>query len=186
MLSNSIRRILVASGLTVATSFMTVLSASATGADSTGKFSGSVDPSCAVAVDFPNNATAPKAYSKTAYSGSGAGGVQMLGSSQDAEFNCNSDTVDVSATVSVTKPAAPTNATALDATHTATLTNVTIIGESDQQANQTSLTGDSWGTDGQGNIQIRIVSEWSTSSGGGEELLSGAYSATFVVTVTPN
>ena len=189
MLSNSIRRILVASGLTVATSFMTVLSASATttGANSTGKFSESVDPSCAVAVDFPDNATAPKAYTKTAYSGSGAGGVRILTSSQEAEFNCNSDTVDVSATVSVTKPAAPTNATALAATHTATLTNVTIIGETAQQTDPTSLTGASWGTDTQGNIKIGIQSVWAANStSSGEELLSGAYSATFVVTVTPN
>ena len=188
MLSNTFRRILVASGLTVATSFMTVLSASATttGAGSTGRFSGSIDPSCAVAVDFPDNAT-PKTYSQTAYSGSGAGGVSQLTSSQEAEFNCNSDTVDVSATVSVTKPAAPTNAAALAATHTATLSSITVGGESDVQTNPTSLTGASWKTDTQGNIKIGIQSTWQKNTTlDGEELLNGSYSATFVVTVTPN
>ena len=189
MLSNTFRRILVASGLTVATSFMTVLSASAitTGANSTGKFAGSIDPSCAVIANFPENAIAPKAYTKTAYSGSGDGGVSQLTSSQEAEFNCNSDTIDVSATVSVTKPANPSNATALAAEHQATLSSMAGGGESDSQPNPTSLTGASWKTDSQGNIKIGIQSTWQKNTNlDGEELLNGPYSATFVVTVTPN
>lgn len=189
MLSTTLRRILAASGITVATSLMTVLSASAapTTANSVAGFTGTIDPSCAVATDFTNNATSKLTYTPTAYTGSGAGGVSKLSANQNATFNCNSDTVGVSTDVALTQPTAPTNATLLAGTHTTTITgsNDAANTANADGAGTAVVTGTSWKTDTQGNIGINVKSEWNPQAGG-QELLDGTYTAVATVTVTPN
>jgi hypothetical protein len=189
MLSTTLRRVLVASGLTVATSFMTALSASAapTTANSTAGFTGTIDPSCAVDTAFTNNATTKLTYTPTAYTGSGAGGVSKLAANQSAVFNCNSNTVGVSTDVALTQPTAPTNATLLAGTHTTTIQNANKVADKANAdgAGTALVTGTGWITDTLGNISINVKSEWNPQAGG-EELLDGVYTAVATVTVTPN
>lgn len=189
MLSTSLRRILVASGLTIATSFMTALSASAapTTANSTAGFTGTIDPSCAVQTGFANNATSKLAYTPSAYAGSGAGGVLKLSANQSAVFNCNSDTVGVSTDVALTQPTAPANATLLAGTHTTTIANANLVTDTANAngAGTAKVTGTGWVTDTQGNISINVLSEWNPQATG-QELLDGVYTAVATVTVTPN
>jgi hypothetical protein len=190
VLSNSIRRILVASGLTVATSFMTAFSASAgtitTAANSTPYFAGTVDPSCAVASNFFGNSTGnANTYTKTAFIGSGAGGVSQLQASDTANFNCNSDTVGVSAVVTTTTPTAPVNATALAGAHTVVVTSLVDNTQTATKTGNGTATGTAWKTTIQGNIGVSVQSTWAPQSPG-EELLDGTYLANVAVTVTPN
>lgn len=183
MLSNSIRRILVASGLTVATSFMTVLSASA--ADSTAGFTGTIDPSCAVSLGFTNTGANKLAYDEVPYAGSGAGGIERLYSNQEASFNCNTESVVVTTDVTTTQVfPAGTPGDLLEGIHTTTVTSNNDVQDSDFGYGDVVLTGNDWETDNQGNITITVESEWDPSLG--EELLAGTYTATAVVTVTPN
>ena len=189
MLSTTLRRVLAASGIAVATSLMTALSASATPttANSEAGFTGTIAPSCAVATDFANNATSKLAYTPTAYAGSGAGGVLKLSANQSATFNCNSDTVGVSTDVALTQPTAPANATLLAGIHTTTITNANKAADTAYAngAGTAKVTGTGWVTDTNGNISINVKSEWNPQSGG-EELLNGTYTAVATVTVTPN
>lgn len=189
MLSTTLRRVLVASGLTIATSFITALSASAakTTANSTAGFTGTIDPSCAVKVDFPNAASSKLGYTKSAYAGSGAGSVLKLSANQNATFDCNSDTVNVSADVTLTQPTAPANATAIVGVHTTTISNANTGATDTANANGAGnalVTGSNWITDPNGNIVINVASEWNPTIG--EELLDGTYTAVVKVTVTPN
>ncbi|BBC23737.1 hypothetical protein [Pseudanabaena sp. ABRG5-3] len=190
MLSITLRRVLVASGLAVTTSFMTALSASAapTTANATAGFTGTIDPSCAVQTDFTNNAANKLAYTADAYTGSGSGGVLKLSANQSAVFNCNSVSVGVSTDVTLTQPtAAATPGALLVGIHKTTITGANNVANT---ANATGsgtalVTGTAWDTDNQGNISINVASEWNPQSGG-QELLNGIYTAVATVTVTPN
>ncbi len=189
MLSTTLRRVLVASGIAVTASFMTVLSVSAapTTANSTAGFTGTIDPSCAVDTDFTNDAANKMTYTATPYGGSGAGGVSKLSANQNATFNCNSDTVNVSTDVTLTQPTTPTNATLLEGVHTTTIANNN-SGADTANANgggPATVTGTNWVTDTQGNIIINVKSEWNPQATG-QELLDGTYTAVATVTVTPN
>ncbi|TYQ30937.1 hypothetical protein [Pseudanabaena sp. UWO310] len=188
MLSNAFRRILIASGFAIATSFMAALSASAapTTASSTTYFTGTVDPSCAVSTDFTGNTSGTaNTYTKTAYAGSGAGGVLQLQASDTVAFNCNSDTVGVSAVVVTTPPTAPVNATLLAGVHTALVTSTVDGTQNTTQTGNGTATGSAWKTDTQGNIGATVQSTWNPTAGG-QELLDGTYLANVAVTVTPN
>lgn len=177
MPSTSIRRILIASGFTIATSFMTALSASATGS----ALSGSVTPSCQMVTGL----TATDAYTPTAGSGNFSGGVTKLEKSDSASFNCNTDTVGVTAVVTTTTPTAPSNATALAGVHTVLLSNSNDNGTTTATATgNATATGTAWITNSNGDITVNLVSTWNPTSG--EELLAGSYSADIVVSVTPN
>ncbi|MTJ14331.1 hypothetical protein FJR11_17450 [Anabaena sp. UHCC 0187] len=156
--------------------------ATPTTANSTAGFTGTVDPSCAVATAF-TSATA-NAYTKTAYAGSGAGGTLQLSASDTAAFNCNSDTVGVSAVVTATPPTAPTNATLLAGVHTTTLSSDT-ANTAATGTGTTTVAPTGWKTDTQGNIAITVQSTWDPTATG-QELLDGTYTAVAVVTVTPN
>lgn len=190
MLSTTLRRVLVASGIAVTTSFMTVLSASAapTTASAAAGFTGTIDPSCAVQTDFTNTATSKLGYTADAYAGSGAGGVLKLSANQSAVFNCNSVSVGVSTDVALTQPAAAaTPGAKLVGIHKTTITGANNILNT---ANATGagiakVTGTAWDTDDQGNISINVASEWNPQVGG-QELLDGIYTAVATVTVTPN
>lgn len=188
MLSTSLRRILIASGFTIATSFMTVLSASAlpVTANSTTYFTGTIDPSCAVATAFTGNAVgAANAYTATPYTGSGTGGVSKLETSDTVAFNCNSDTVGVSALVVTTPPTAPVNATLLAGVHTALVTSTIDATQTATLDGDGTATGTAWKTSNQGNISATVKSTWNPTATG-EELLGGNYLANVAVTVTPN
>ena len=152
-------------------------------AESTTGFTGTIDPSCAVATGFTSSTNA---YDKTAYSSSGTGGVSKLEKTDQASFNCNSDTVNVSAAVTTNQPTNPTNATLLQGVHTTTLTNQNTTPTA-QTANGIGATvaATSWRTDTQGNIGITVKSTWDPTTGG-QELLDGTYTANAIVTVTPN
>ena len=152
--------------------------ATPTTASSTAGFTGTIDPSCTVSTGF---ASTPNAYIETNYVGSG--GASKLETSDNAQFNCNSDTVNVSAAVTTTQPTNPTNATAIVGVHTTTLTNENATA---QTANGTgaTVTATSWRTDTQGNIEIELKSTWDPASG--QELLTGTYTANATLTVTPN
>ncbi len=191
MLYNSIRRILVASGLTVATSFMTAFSASAsTTANSTTYFTGTVQPSCSVSANFTGNTSGgANTYTKTDYGASGAGGVSKLETSDNVSFNCNSDTVNVSAVVVTTPPPVPANATLLAGVHTALLTNGVDVGQTITQNGNGVGSDTGWKTDNQGNIGVTVKSTWNPTTVlgvPGQELLAGGYNANVQVTVTPN
>jgi hypothetical protein len=73
--------------------------AAPTTAESTTGFTGTIDPSCTVSTSFVSTANA---YSETNYNGSG--GASKLEASDNAAFNCNSDTVNVTAAVTITQP----------------------------------------------------------------------------------
>jgi hypothetical protein len=186
LLSNSIRRILVASGLTVATSFMAAFSASAsTTANSTTYFTGTVDPSCAVSANFTGNTSGTaNTYTKTAFTSSGAGGVLKLETSDTVQLNCNSDTVGVSAVVVTTTPTAPVNATALAGVHTVLVTNTIDATQTATKTGDGTATGTAWKTTTIGNMGVTVKSTWNPVTG--EELLDGTYLANIQVTVTPN
>ncbi|AFW96002.1 hypothetical protein FJR06_07615 [Dolichospermum sp. UHCC 0352] len=150
-------------------------------ASSTTGFTGTIDPSCAVSAGF--NSSTSNAYAKTTYSSSGAGGVLRLETSDTAQFNCNSDTVNVSAVVTATPPTAPVNATALAGVHTTTLSST---GNTDATGTgSTTVAPTNWKTNLQGNIGITVKSTWNPTVDG-QELLDGTYTAVAVVTVTPN
>lgn len=155
--------------------------ATPTTASSTTGFTGNIAPSCTVSTGF---ASTPNAYTETNYVGSG--GASQLETSDEAEFNCNSDTVNVSAAVTTTQPTNPTNATAIVGVHTTTLTNQNAT-PSIQTATGTgaTVTGNSWRTDTQGNIGIELTSTWDPAASG-QELLTGTYTANATLTVTPN
>jgi hypothetical protein len=180
MLSASLRRILIASGFTIATSFMTVLSPAAAieTASSTTSFTGTIDPSCAVSSGFIGGIS----YVPTDYTDSGKG-ASKLETMDMVSFNCNSDTVNVSAAVTTTTPTPPSNATSLVGSHTASVTNTVNTGQNTYQAGDGTATGTGWHTDTEGNIQLAVVSTWTSN---GEELLAGGYEANVQVTVTPN
>ncbi|ALB42537.1 hypothetical protein AA650_20620 [Anabaena sp. WA102] len=156
--------------------------AATTTAESTTGFTGTIDPSCAVATGFTSSTS--NAYTATGYAGSGTGGVQKLETSDTASFNCNSDTVNVSAVVTATPPTAPSNATSLAGVHTTTLSsdpaNANATG-----TGSTTVAPTNWKTNAQGNIGITVRSTWNPATGG-QELLDGTYTAVAIVTVTPN
>ena len=156
--------------------------AAATTASSTTGFTGTIDPSCAVSAGF--NSSTSNAYAKTTYSSSGDGGVSKLETSDTAQFNCNSDTVNVSAVVTATPPTAPSNATSLAGVHTTTLSSDTANADA-TGTGSTTVAPTNWKTNLQGNIGITVKSTWNPATGG-QELLDGTYTATAVVTVTPN
>jgi len=103
-----------------------------------------------------------------------SGGPKSISSSDSATFDTNSDTVGVTSTLALTQPPTPVNATALVGVHSTTYSangGTPVVG----LANTTLPTN----TDG--DITITLTSTWT----GGEDLLSGPYSAAYVVTVTP-
>ena len=155
--------------------------AAPTTAESTTGFTGTIDPSCAVATGFTSSTNA---YDKTAYSSSGTGGVSMLEKTDQASFNCNSDTVNVSAVVTATPPTAPSNATSLAGVHTTTLSSDT-ANTNATGTGSTTVATTNWKTTNQGNIGITVKSTWNPATDG-QELLDGIYTAVAVVTVTPN
>ncbi len=154
--------------------------ASSTVNSSTG-FTANIAPSCTVSTAFASNSNT---YAKTDYVSSG--GTLKLEASDNAQFNCNSDTVNVSAAVTTTQPTNPTNATAIVGVHTTTLTNQNATPTA-QTANGTgaTVTANSWRTDTQGNIGIELKSTWDPATNG-QELLTGTYTANATLTVTPN
>ncbi|MBO1050119.1 MAG: hypothetical protein HEQ10_21545 [Dolichospermum sp. DEX182a] len=156
--------------------------AATTTAESTTGFTGTIDPSCAVATPFTSSTS--NAYTATGYAGSGTGGVSKLETSDTASFNCNSDTVNVSAVVTATPPTAPTNATSLAGVHTTTLSSDT-ANTNATGTGSTTVAPTNWKTTTQGNIDITVKSTWNPTTGG-QELLDGNYTAVAVVTVTPN
>ncbi|MBO1064463.1 MULTISPECIES: hypothetical protein [Nostocales] len=151
-------------------------------ASSTTGFTGTIDPSCAVATGFASSTS--NAYAKTTYSSSGAGGVLRLETSDTAQFNCNSDTVNVSAAVTATPPTAPVNATSLAGVHTTTLSSDTANANA-TGTGSTTVAPTNWKTNLQGNIGITVRSTWNPTVDG-QELLDGTYTAVAIVTVTPN
>ena len=180
MLSTSIRRILIASGFTVATSFMTVLSASANTVTSNTGFTGAVAPSVAIVTDFTGK-TVAKTYTPTTYAPSG--GVSQLQATDTISFNSNSDTLGVTATIVATPPTAPTNATALVGVHS------TLINSNVGTENITATaTAQNFITDTQGNLTLAVRSTWLPQAGG-QELFnsgSGTYAATVGLSVVAN
>ncbi len=159
--------------------------ANASGVGGTAYFSGDIAASCGVTVDFTSTSGTPNTYDKTSYASSG--GTSKLDKSENTTINCNSDTVDVTATVIATPPTAPANATLLEGVHTATITggndatNDTMNGDGSTTLNSASP----WKTDNQGNIVISVKSTWNPSSGG-QELFEGNYLANVALSVTPN
>jgi len=186
MLSTTLRRVLATSGIAVATSLMTALSASAsTTANSSAYFTGTIAPSCAIDADFTGKSSgSANSYTPTPYTSSG--GVSKLETSDTITFNCNSDAVTVTGTVTPTPPTAPQNATALVGVHTALITSTV---DNTQNATKTGSGAPTfatpWKTDAQGNIGITVKSTWNPQSGG-QELFTGTYTAQVDITVTPN
>jgi hypothetical protein len=184
MLSTSLRRILIASGFTIATSFMTALTASAQTAKTAtlpAGFMATIAPSCSAGTP----SLASPFYTPSPYIGSG--GVLKLSASQIVAFNCNSSTVNVSAVVTLNTTLSGLTQNAAIATHKTKITNVNSPSNTATFNGSGTLTATSWGTDpaNSGDISINVESEW-TPQTGGQELLSGTYNATIEVTVTPN
>lgn len=184
MLSTSLRRILIASGFTIATSFMTALTASAQTATLPAAFMATIAPSCSPGAPF--NLASPF-YTPSPYIGSG--GVLKLSASQIVAFNCNSSTVNVSAVVTLNTTLSGLTQNAAIATHKTKITNVNSPSNTATFNGSGTLTATGWGTatalPNSGDISINVESEW-TPQTGGQELLSGIYNATIEVTVTPN
>ena len=186
MLSNSIRRILIASGFTVATSFMTVLSASANTVTPTAGFTATVNPSVAITTPF-SSATAI-AYTETPFTTSGSGGVAQLTKTESVVFNSNSNTLSVTAVLTATPSTqASTNATKLAGVHALLIANTTanLASPDSQTITGTNATVTPFKTDPNGNMTLAVTSTWNPSNGG-EELLSGTYTAIVALTVVAN
>lgn len=137
-------------------------------ATSTATFTGTVAPSCTVTTPF----AASTGYLIAGLIGP-SGGPTEIEATSDAVFNCNSDTLSITAVGTPVPPTAPTNATSIEGTHAFTyeLDNALI-----------SLPQTAAASDTSGNASITVRSTWT----GGEDLLSGTYGATSVVTVTAN
>lgn len=141
-------------------------------ASSTASFSGTVAPSCTTTTEF----TVPGGYASIsgALPGPSGGPTAITLTSNAAIFDCNSNTLNISAVETATPPLV-TSAIDIVGTHafayklnTAALT---LLGGS-ATAN----------ADTNGDASITVQSTWT----GGEDLLSGPYSATSIVTVTAN
>lgn len=174
MLHTPIRRILIVSGLTIATSFITVLSASANTATGSAGFSATVAAAVAVTTPF----TGASSYDVTTYTASG--GNSKLEKSDTIVFNSNTDTLGVTATVTATPPTAPANATALVGVHSTLISSN--VGSETITATATAR---DFVTDSQGNLTLTVRSTWATQNAG-EELFRGAYAATVALSVVAN
>jgi hypothetical protein len=142
----------------------------AAGADSTATFGAAVAPSCTVG-------TAYATFSGTEYAQTGAagpsGGSVAITANKTAAFDCNSNTVNITTTPTLTQPT-PGSATAIIGNHNYTVTvNGTL---------QTLTGGNASGvaTDVNGDVSVQVGSTWT----GGEDLLSGTYRADVALTVT--
>lgn len=161
-------------------------------ANTTANFSGNVPGSCSTQTPFLPN---PKPYSRT---GTGpSGGRKVLSANVSALFNCNTDTVNVSANVTTLASPQFTNATNLDlksnsssigSDHTV---SIAVIGgptlTSGATVNTTGvipLDDTVSETDTNGNVNINLVSTFTSNlANGGEELAAGNYNAQILITV---
>ena len=146
-------------------------------------FGGNVDPSCAVTTNFTSTTNA---YTKTVYTGSG--GVVKLEKTDQASFNCNSDTVTVLANVAVNRPPVPTQATLLQGVHTTRLSSNTANNPTFsvlQVSSDNGSFGAEWNPNTAGDITITVKSTWNPAAGG-QELLDGDYGAVVDITLTPS
>jgi hypothetical protein len=141
--------------------------------NSTAAFSGTVIPSCTTTTQFSPTRT----YTNGVLGPSG--GVKTLTrASTTATFDCNSDTVTVGAIVSVTQPPTPSHATAIVGIHQASVAvdpgGEGLNGATGDLGTVTAV------TDPNGDVTVQVISRWD----GGEDLLDGNYTASFVVSVT--
>jgi hypothetical protein len=146
-------------------------------ASSTATFNAKVLPSCAVTKQF--NSTSGN-YTQTV-TPAAAGGAKRLTRTKTANFDCNSDTVGVSATVILTPPI-PVNATSIIGTHQVDISDQTNGDLSINQDGDGTFPGTAT-TDPDGDIIVVVKSTWTST---GEDLLSGAYAASVAVSVTAN
>ena len=136
-------------------------------ASSTASFSGIVAPSCTLATPF-----VASVYDVSGIDGTSGGPTSITQTSAPAMFDCNSDTLNISAVESTTAPI-PTNALALAGVHVFAYT---------LNANTLNLPNATAPADTNGDALITVKSTWT----GGEDLLDGNYVASSVVTVTAN
>lgn len=148
-------------------------------ASSTANFGGTVPLACAVFTAFDN---APAASSYTQTGTGAAGGKTLLRRTKTASFDCNSDRVSVSAAVTLTQPI-PTNATNIIGTHTLDISDLTNGDLTIVQTGAGTFGPAIATTNPNGDIGIFVRSTWIST---GEDLLTGAYSASIVVNVTAN
>ncbi len=113
----------------------------------------------------------------------GVGEIRATGLSatKKVRYDCNSDTVEIKVTGATSNYTAPTNASALTATHswewdkgaTASTAFTPVSGDATLNATET--------TDTNGDVQVSIESIW---TGAGEEFFAGTYTASLTLTVT--
>ena len=139
-------------------------------------FSGTVELECGVE-------TAPSAATYNQATGTVAGEERATGLSATTtvDYDCNSDTVEIKVTGATSNYTAPTNASALTATHswewdkgaTADTSFAPVDGDATLNASEA--------TDTNGDVQVAIESIW---TGAGEEFFAGTYDASLTLTVT--
>jgi hypothetical protein len=134
---------------------------------STASFSGTVAPSCTVETAFVDSE-----YDVSGTDGPSGGPTSITQTSAPAMFDCNSDTLNISAVESTTAPT-PTNALDLAGVHAFAYT---------LNADPLLLPNATAPADANGDASITVTSTWT----GGEDLLEGDYVASSVVTVTAN
>ena len=139
-------------------------------------FSGTVALECAVEV-----ASTAQTYDQATSEVAGEERVTGLSATSTVDYDCNSDTVDIQVTSATSNYTAPTNASALTATHswewdkgaTASTAFTPVSGDATLNATET--------TDTNGDVQVSIESIW---TGAGEEFFAGTYTASLTLTVT--
>jgi hypothetical protein len=147
-------------------------------ATSTVTFNATVVPSCAVTTPF---SSVPAAGNYVQTGTGAAGGKTQLSRSKTAQFDCNSDTVAVSAVVTLTQPNV-VNATAIVGTHKVTIDD-SVFGDVAILQNGAGTFTSTARTDTSGDIGFVVTSTWTST---GEDLLTGNYVANIAVSVTAN
>lgn len=139
-------------------------------------FTGTVALECGVET-APTQATYVQATGTVA----GENRATGLSATTTVDYDCNSDTVDIQVSSATDNYTAPTNATALTATHSwkwgkgaSAATSFTPSGgAADLNLGET--------TDANGDVQVSIESIW---TGAGEEFFATTYTASLTLTVT--
>ncbi|AMA10147.1 hypothetical protein [Picosynechococcus sp. PCC 73109] len=167
------------SAITAANFTMLSAYADPTDANDVASFSGTVDAQCAIKTSAGFDATAVDYTPDNVTVLENTG----LSASDQIDFDCNSETVNISLTnITATSPTstntgADTLESSVSHTFTQSINGAGATAFSDGSGN--NLTGEI--TDANGDISLVIASAWSTTA---DELVAGAYSASVTVDIT--